>query len=370
MLVYWSLLAWTTFVGLTWKKWFINKKSVLDNGEVRLIPTLVSMMFSMLPMIFIIGMRTAVADTVNYIESFNNLTPTFSAMLKIRNKDKLFYQFATLIKMIIPNSNAWLTITAFFQVLFICVTVKRYSAMPGVSLFLFVASVEIAYMFNGMRQFVAVTLLFAGYRLLVEKKYVAYILLIVLAAQFHGTAYVMIIGLLFSFIRPWSKAMYLIIVGLTFTMIFIDPLLSGMQIFFEDSEYSRQMAELMQTEGVNVIRAFVALVPIALGFAFRNNRVLFSKREYAVAFNMSMLNAVFFIAASIVGGNLMARFAEYFTIYQLLTYPALFKCCFKAGKERSVIVLAFGAFYCVWFWYQMDVNWQMTYISDVLGWYY
>ena len=46
MLVYWSLLVWTTFVGLTWKKWFINKKSVLDNGEIRLNPTLVSMMFS------------------------------------------------------------------------------------------------------------------------------------------------------------------------------------------------------------------------------------------------------------------------------------------------------------------------------------
>ena len=375
MLVYWSLLVWTTFVGLTWKKWFINKKSVLDNGEIRVNPTLVSMMFSMLPLIFIIGMRTAVADTAGYINGFNQVVDVsvssfFRSLVSFESKDPWFGSLKILVKMIWPNANFFLTFVAFFQVLFICVTVKRYSAMPGVSLFLFVASVEIAYMFNGMRQFVAVTLLFAGYRLLVEKKYVAYILLIVLAAQFHGTAYVMIIGLLFSFIRPWSKAMYLIIVGLTFTMIFIDPLLSGMQIFFEDSEYSRQMEELMQTEGVNVIRAFVALVPIALGFAFRNNRALFSKREYAVTFNMSILNAVFFIAASIVGGNLMARFAEYFTIYQLLTYPALFRCCFRAGKERSVIVLAFGAFYCVWFWYQMDVNWQMTYISDVLGWYY
>lgn len=370
MVVYWTILAWTTFVGLTWKKWFIVRRKTLLNGKVEELPTLFSLMVSMIPLIFVIGMRTRVADTINYIEGFDALVPTFSGMMKIQNKDKMFYQVATLVKMVIPNANAWFVFTAFMQLLFICIPVRRYSAMPGVSLFLFVASVEIAYMFNGMRQFVAVTMIFAGYRLLVEKKYIPYILLIVLAAQFHGTAYVMIIGLLFSFIKPWSKPMYFIIAGLTVTLVFIEPVLSGMQVFFADSAYQRDMEELMNSEGVNVIRAAVAVVPCIIGFVFRKNKALFSKREFVVSFNMSVLNALLFISASIVGGNLMARFAEYFTIYQLLTYPALFKYCFKEGKERNIIVLAFGAFYCIWFWYQMDVNWGIKYISDVLGWYF
>ena len=164
--------------------------------------------------------------------------------------------------------------------------------------------------------------------------------------------------------------MYLIIAFMTVTMVFIEPVLSVMQIFFADSNYSKEMAELMQAEGVNIIRAFVALVPVGIGFIFRKNKALFSRREFAISFNMSMLNAAFFIAASIVGGNLMARFAEYFTIYQLLTYPALFRYCFKSGKERNTIVFAFGVLYCIWFWYQMDVNWNMEYISDVLVWYF
>ena len=370
MKIYWLLLAWSVFVALTWKRWFIVKRKTLSNGEIEVLPTIFSMMFSMLPLIFIIGMRTNVADTENYIEAFNGLSANFSGLFEIKYKDKLFYQVATLVKMIAPNANAWLFFNAFMQMLFICITVRRYSEMPGVSLFLFIASVEIAYMFNGMRQFVAVTILFAGYRLLVEKKYIPYILLIVIAAQFHGTAYVMVIGLLFSFVKPWSKLMYFIFAGLTVMMVFIEPVLSGMQIFFEDSKYQKEMAALLNSEGVNIIRAFVALVPCVLGFFFRKNKALFSKREYAVAFNMSVLNAVFFIAASIVGGNLMARFAEYFTIYQLLTYPALFKCCFREGKERNIIVLVFSVLYCIWFWYQMDVNWEIKYTSDVLGWYF
>lgn len=367
MLVYWLLLAWTVFVSLTYKKWFLFKVGNV-NGDFKEKPLLVSYLFSFAPLLFIISMRTSVADTVNYIEAFNSLTPTFSAMLKIQNKDKLFYQVATLFKMLVPNFTAWFFFVAFFQVLFICLTVREYSEMPGISFFLLIASVEFAYMFNGMRQFVAVTLLFGGYKLLVKKKYIPYILLIILASQFHGTAYVMIVGLLFSFVKPWSKTMYVSAFGFTVAMVFLDPILSGLKIFFEDTEYSRQMTELLNSDGVNVIRVFVAFVPLVLGFVFRKNKALFSRRDFALAFNMSILNAAFFTAASIVGGNLMARFAEYFTIYQLLTYPSLFKNCFKKGGERTVVIILFGLFYCVWFWYQMDVNWEIRYVSDVLGW--
>ena len=366
MIVYWLLLAWTTFVSLTWKKWFIFKVKTV-NGRTRTKPLLLSYLFAMLPLIVIIGMRSEIADTASYIASFKTLPTSFSEIIKLSGRDYLFYRLSALIKMIYPHPNFWLTVVAFIQVLLICVSIRRYSEMPGISFFLFVASTEFSYMLNGMRQFVAVTILFAAYRLLVEKKYIPYILLIILAAQFHGTAYVMLVGLLVSFIKPWSKIMYAFVAVFTAAMVFLEPILSGLKIFFEDSEYSSQMAELMEAEGTNIIRAFVALVPLAIGFLFRKNKAVFERRENVLAFNMSMLNAAFFIASSIVGGNLMARFAEYFTIFQLLTYPALFKNCFKKGQERNVVVLIFGLVYCFWFWYQLDVNWNFHYVSDVLG---
>lgn len=366
MIVYWLLLAWTTFVALTMKKWFIFKVRTVG-GKTEAKPLLLSYLFAMLPLMFIVGMRSGIADTFAYIATFKILPTTFSEILKLSGRDHLFYQVSALIKMIYPHPNFWLTVIAFVQTLLICVTIKRYSEIPGISFFVFIASTEFTFMLNGMRQFVAVTILFAAYRFLAQKKYIPYILLIILAAQFHGTAYVMLVGFLVSFIKPWSKMMYAFAAAFTAAMVFLNPILSGLQIFFEDSEYSNEMAELMAAEGVNIIRAFVALVPIVIGFCFRKNKALFEKRENILAFNMSMLNAAFFVAASIVGGNLMARFAEYFTIFQLLTYPALFKNCFKKGTERNVIVLLFGFIYCIWFWYQLDVNWKLNYVSDVLG---
>lgn len=372
MLVYWSILAWTTFVGLTWKKWFIVKTGI-ENGKRYVRPTFASLLCSFIPLIFIAGMRTSFADTYAYILSFNNAEPSFRYFFSILTdpdeKDKFFYMFATLIKMIYPNANVWLTILAVIQIVFICLILKDYSVMPGVSMFVFVASTEFTYMLNGMRQFVAVTMCFAAFKLLEQKKYFWYVVVIVIAAQFHGTAYVMLIALLFAFIKPWSKTMYAVIVVFAVTIIFLNPVLEGMQIFFEDTKYENQMTELMNAEGVNVLRAFVALVPCVIGFIFRKNKQLWSERKWCLCMNLSLVNAAVWIAAAIVGGNLMGRMAEYFTIYQLLTYPMLFKYCFK-GNTRIAVVGVFGALYTVWFWYQMAVNWDSHYYSSVLGWYY
>lgn len=372
MLVYWSILAWTTFVGLTWKKWFIVKTGI-ENGKRYVRPTFVSLFCSFLPLIFIAGMRTSFADTYAYLVGFKNIEPNFSYFFSILTdpdeKDKFFYMFATLVKMVYPNGNFWLLLLAIIQMAFICFILSKYSVMPGVSMFLFIASTEFTYMLNGMRQFVAVTMCFAAFKLLEQKKYFWYIVVVVIAAQFHGTAYVMLLALLFSFIKPWSKTMYVVTVAFAAVIIFLNPILEGMQIFFEDTMYENQMNELVTAEGVNILRMFVALVPCVIGFLFRKNQQLWRERKWRLCMNLSLVNAAFWIAAAIVGGNLMARFAEYFTIYQLLTYPMLFKYCFK-GNTRIAVIGSFGVLYTIWFWYEMAMNWQATYNSSVLGWYY
>lgn len=368
MLVYWTILAWTAFVGLTWKKWFIVKTGI-ENGERYVRPTFASLFCSLIPLIFVIGMRTSGADTGTYIQAFNGMEPTFYNMFHLNvPKDKWFYMFAIFIKILFGNVNVWLTILATMQTAFICYTLCRYSVMPGVSIFLFIASTEFSYMFNGMRQFVAVTICFAAFRLLEKKKYFWYIVVVIIAAQFHGTAYVALIAVVAALIKPWSKLMYLSIAGFIVAMIFLNPILSGMQIFFEDTVYESNLSELITMEGVNMLRAVVSVIPCIIAWIFRNNKKLWNERKWQISINLSFMNAAFWIAASIVGGNLMARFAEYFTIYQLLTYPALFKYCFK-GNQRVVVIVAFSLMYIVWFWYEMQMHWSVTYVSSVLGWY-
>lgn len=366
MPVYWSLFAWTCFVALTYKKWFLVRVTTIG-GRTEAKPIFLSYFFSFIPLIVLTGLRGNFSDTPGYIQSFEQLPTDFSQILSLEMKDKLFYQLAAVIKIIFPEVHVWFTLLAVFQIVCLCITMRMYSEMPGISMFFFVASTGFSYMFNGIRQFVAIMILFAGYRLLVQKKYVWYILLIVLAAQFHGTAYIMVIGLVASFIRPWSKLSFVSIGAFTASMVFLEPILSQMKIFLEDTEYSGQINRLTELEGVNFIRVLVAVVPCVIGFVFRNSPALKGNREYKIAFNMAMLNVAFLTAASIVGGNLMARLAAYFQYYLILVYPILFKRCFREGTERSVAVAVFAVLYTAWFWFQLRVTWDGRYVSEILG---
>lgn len=367
MPVYWSLLAWSCFVALTYKKWFLVRVSTVG-GKAEAKPLLISYLFAFLPLVIFMGLRGSMMDTPVYVSAYKDLPTDLSGILNLDYRDKFFYQIAAVIKAVISdNVYVWFVMIAVFQVLCLCITIRKYSQMPGVSFFFFIASTGFSYMCNGTRQFVSIMLLFWGFDLLVKKKYFWYILLIVLAAQFHGTAYIMLVGLLVSFIKPWSRFAIVSIGVFTVAMVFLEPILSQMQIFLEDTEYINQLNSLLELDGVNYLRAIVAGVPCAIGFVFRNNKDLQSSREYRIAFNMAMLNLAFLVAASIVGGNLMARLAAYYSCYLLLVYPFLFKRCFREGTERTLAILVFALFYTVWFWFQMKIAWGGFYASDVLN---
>ncbi|MGN1419667.1 MAG: EpsG family protein [Acutalibacteraceae bacterium] len=368
MIVWIAILLWTIFVSLTWKYWFIVKKGI-RNGREYVRPTFVSLFISQLPMVVLIGLRSGfIGDTNNYTTIFNNLDFSWEKAFSVDTYERGYYIFQGIVKMIYPDVNFFFLIVAIIHISLILYIIKDYSEMPGISLFLFVASVEYCYMFNGIRQFIAVTILFAGYKLLLNKKYIWYILLILFAAQFHTTAYVMFLALAVSFIKPFSRLMYVVIVGFSVAMFFLNPILSGMQIFFEGTEFESNMEIMANSAGVNVLRFFVAVIPCILAFIFRKNKDLTENRAYAIAINFTFVYAGIYLAATIAGGLLLARFSEYFAIYLLISYPAIFKLCFK-GNTRTIVIAVFGVLYCLWYYYQMAINWDMHYYSDVLGWY-
>ena len=74
-----------------------------------------------------------------------------------------------LLKTVIGNSDVlFFLIIAAFQILCICFIYRKYSVNLWFSLFLFIASGDyISWVFNGMRQFIAVTLIFACLPLLI-----------------------------------------------------------------------------------------------------------------------------------------------------------------------------------------------------------
>ena len=72
-------------------------------------------------------------------------------------------------------------------------TFRRYSPNYWISIFLFVVSTDyLSWMFNGMRQFIATTMIFGAFDLMVRRKHIAFTLVVILAAQIHGSAILML----------------------------------------------------------------------------------------------------------------------------------------------------------------------------------
>ena len=95
------------------------------------------------------------------------------------NKDKGFYFVSALIKALITKDvNRYLLIIAIVQSYLLFRVYRKYSTRYVMSFFLFIASTDyISWMFNGMRQFVAVTITLAAFEFILDKKYVKAILI-------------------------------------------------------------------------------------------------------------------------------------------------------------------------------------------------
>ncbi len=79
-----------------------------------------------------------------------------------------------------------------------------------------------------MRQWFAVVVLFAASTLIKDKKFLKYLLICVFVAQFHASAYFMILVYFLVNGKPWSTKQLLLIVSFAASMLFLKPLLDGM----------------------------------------------------------------------------------------------------------------------------------------------
>ena len=121
--------------------------------------------------IFFCGLRSGIADTPAYIQEFNSAPSNiFQLDLSIIQKDKGYAVLETLFKQFISDDyHWWLLFIACISGIAVMYTLYRYSIDFGMSFFLFIASTQFTWLLNGMRQFIAVAVIFAAIPLMMEK---------------------------------------------------------------------------------------------------------------------------------------------------------------------------------------------------------
>ena len=370
MEIFWTMLASTGVLSLIISMLF-ERHSIDVSNRSGYRKTVIFLMITLSVVIFFAAMRSYVSDTGAYV-SFYYQIPTsmtdFGAYVASREKDPIFWALSMVFKCFISSSfHAWFFAISFVCCLGLCCTVARYSEMPFLSVFMFVLACHFTWLFNGMRQFLAVCLVFWAFRYFVERRTLPALAICVLASCMHATAFISIPAYFIVQGAAGNKKVVLsmfatvvFVVGLSSILPFADDLLAG-------SAYGDVISQFSQDDGVNPIRILITAVPSVLFFALKR-RVDKEPPTYVnIAVNMSIFAMLLNIVGKFTSGIYIGRMSIYFELANLLLYPWIFKHEI-AKRTKAFFILAYLTCYFIYFYYQMVITWDgFGYVSDILG---
>ncbi len=375
MQVYWFMLGWVVLFGIlsqvTAKRVCVGQNLDGDMYESRANLFMAFITFAVI--IFFAGARSYVADTTAYIKMFNDY-PLFqnahNVIFASNAREPGFRLFSILIKTYISdNYTVWLSIIAVISGICVMIPLYKYSCNFGVSAFLFMASCQFSWMFNGMRQFLVVAIMFACTGLILKNKPLLYILIVCVLATIHKSAFILIPMYFIAQGEPWNKRTLIFIGCVVLAMLFTTKFTNLLTDVVEQTDYATSVNEFKNTDdGTNPIRILVESIPIILAFIYRNKIKDKLTPIIKLSINMSLIASGLYIISKVASsGILLGRLPIYFSMYNLILLPWLLRNIFEK-KEKDLIYYTMIVCYFAFFYYQMVITWNgIGYASQVLN---
>lgn len=317
-----------------------------------------------IPMIVAAAFRKdTIGDTYAYMVSFRDTMPSFSAILGTLTadvKDKGFVIFRIILKALIGN-NCYIYFGIIAAICLFCVAIvyRKYSCNWAMSMFLFVASSDyIQWTHNGMRQFIAVCIIFAATDLLLKKKYGSYLFFVLFAATIHATALLMVPICFVVQGKAWNLHSVLFTIIVLISMNFSGVLTNLIVDFMIETQYSNEVNQFLATEGTNLLRVLVFSVPPIMALIFRRYLSCANSPILDLSTNMAIISMGAYIIASVTSGIFIGRVPIYFSLYNYILLPWLVENVFDR-KSQKLIYAMLIACYMYFYYYQVSVSWNL-----------
>ena len=260
---------------------------------------------AILPMILLIGFRENVGDTGSYTHFFWGLPDNFKELLELlptEKKDKGFTLLSGIIKIVFgSNETVFLLILAFVQGFCLVKIYRRYAESFIWSIFLFIISADyISWMCNGIRQFTAVTIIFAGTNLILQKRYFRMVLLILLAATIHGSALLMRPIIFIVQGKAMNKKTILVIFFSLLILMFVGQFTDLLDVLLSDTQYTNVVSDWKSWDdnGTNPLRVALFAIPSILAIIGLKHIRYADDKMINLCVNMSIVSTGIYIISS------------------------------------------------------------------------
>ncbi|MGN1169721.1 MAG: EpsG family protein, partial [Acutalibacteraceae bacterium] len=228
-------------------------------------------LFAYFPTIFIIGFRSNLGDSKNYISSFSSLDVSGGLTDGLSERNPGFDLLMRVFKKFVSDrTEFWMLFLAFISFLFLLAALSRYSPSLFLSTFILFGSTEISYSFNGARQFLAICMMIYALKYIEQKKIVKYILLCIAAYTVHQTALVIIPAYFVVRGKVFNKKMMIVLFATLAATLFSSTFIEYLNDWFiEESVYAHYYDSIVSDEGINIFRVLVAVVPMILCIVYK-----------------------------------------------------------------------------------------------------
>lgn len=365
MSYYYLILVWVTVVYFISSTVKVQKTEYVCGRKVRRYSYIWAVII-FLPLVIWSGYRGRIFDTGAYINAFSAMPSKFSdiaSYMEDVTKDKGFYYLSAVLKTCIgDNVKLYLIIIAVIQCICLISVYRKYSINYVVTFFLFIASTDyISWMFNGMRQFCAVTIAFACFPLILKKKYVPAAIIVALASLIHGSALLVIPFMFIVQGRPWNKKTLLFIAGIIVCIAFVERFTNILDGMLAETQYKNVVSDWTASSdnGTSILRVCVYSIPTLLSLA--GSKIIRKENDPVInlCVNMSIVSMGFYVISMFTSGIFIGRLPIYFSLYNYILLPWEIEHMFDR-RSRQFVYLMMLCGYLFFYYYQIKLGWGLV----------
>lgn len=250
---------------------------------------------------------------------------------------------ARLSSIIYDDPATMMLIAAVVTVTLMTVTIFRNSDCYWLSILLYVFLCFWHGCFNGVRQYLASAVLFAGHSFIRERKLWKWLLIVFIASLFHITG---VIGILFYFVPKFKASIESLVIALAAAFVGIrayDKIFNLIGFLKDDTFEFTGAGATYLVNSIKPARIAVAWVPVIFFFVFKKYYDVDNEKVHFYT-NMTLLNATLMTMA--MNSAYLGRVGIYTGIYNTITWPILMKKV--SPKSQRVLILVMLVLYAIY----------------------
>lgn len=320
-----------------------------------------------LPVIFytiFVACRKNIGDTVYYMHSFRLLPD----VMPVDFRDffiSMFGFFQNIIRNLTDDPQWLIAFAAVFSIPVPLIILYKYCPRFEMAIFMFVAFSYLGGAMNGMRQYMAASIVLLGTKYLFSMKktdFIKYAIIIMLAYCMHNSAIIMIPLYFVVRRKSWQLSSYLMVVGSAISVVVFDAILPSFLSALEQTSYSNYSENGWFTSGVeggsSLIRFLFIAYPLVIAF-LNKERLKMLGHIGDILTNIAFVEAAIYIIS--IYNWIFSRLAIYLAIYFMIFVIWVVNYAVRP-RDRSIYVIA--TIFVYFLYSRMDSYTISMYMSD------